>query len=226
MNTNETTTRTKRKGNAIFTITLVLMAFAALPSCSSSETDSIQDKSEDEARKILQNLPELKEEIDEYKEKVNAQELSGSFSGELNGEAFEFAHWDAQNSRVSFSDLTGVVYATISRKPEENVAIKVFSDKWFQKETPYEIPASIYAMKGTDRLEVTYLKKDKRGEYLTRFQTMDGELIVNQFNETGVRISFNGTGLMGDPREQNRVPLSFELELDYNFVSSDVRTIQ
>lgn len=116
MNTNETKTSTKRKENVVFTITLVLVTFTVLTSCSSSEIDPIQGKSEDEARKILQNLPELKEEIDEYREKVKAQELIGNFSGKLNGEAFDFAHWDAQNTRVSFSDLTGVVYTTIGRR--------------------------------------------------------------------------------------------------------------
>lgn len=205
---------------------LILTFLLILQSCGSSETDSLQEEAIDNAKEIFQNIPELKEEIDEYKEKVNAQEITGNISGELDGEPFEFSSWQGENSRVSFTEYTGVVYATISRKPEENVAIKVWTDKWYQKETPYQIPASIYAMEGTDRLEVTYVKKDAHGEYLKQFQTMDGELIVNQFDETGVKISFNGNGLIGDPREQNKVPLSFELDLNYNFVSSDARTIQ
>jgi hypothetical protein len=195
-----------------------------LPSCGSSETDSLEKEAIDNAKEIFQNLPELKEEIDEYKEKVNAQEISGNFVGELNGESFEFNSWQGEKSRISFIEFTGVIHATISRKPQENVTIKVSANKWYEKETPYKIPASIYAMEGTDHLVVTYTKKDSDGEYLKQFQTMDGELIVHQFDETGVKISFDGNGIIGDPRQQNKVPLTFELDLDYNFVSSDVRT--
>jgi hypothetical protein len=195
---------------------------ASTQSCSSDQVEENKSVME-QVDRHLGDVSELKKEIDEKKEKMSSQQLSGTFSGTMDGESFEFSEWDSQNSRVSFLDFSAIITARINQNPQEELTIKLLANKWYDRVTPFDLPASTFVMDGSERLEVIYFKEDENGEYIERFQSGEGKMTAKQFDDEHVRISFEGEGFVGDPRKQERVPLIFEIELDYNFISSDHR---
>ncbi|MDG1331176.1 MAG: hypothetical protein P8P74_02525 [Crocinitomicaceae bacterium] len=201
----------------------VLSILLVFNSCSSSDDSNVQENIE-AAEKILQDLPQLKEEVNQQKEQMNSQQLTGSFKGELSGEAFEFSNWMTNESRISFLDFKGLIYATISKKPMEQVTIEFAADKWSEKDFPLDVAASVYVSENGEYLKVNYVKKDANGDVLSEFQSAEGTMTIKEFNDNRVTISFDGEGFVGDFRKQERTPLNFEIDLDYNFITSDARS--
>lgn len=209
------------RGILFGTVSFTTMMF--LNSCGSGDDPNIQENI-DAAEKILQDLPQLKEEVDEHKEQLNSQQLTGIFKGELNGETFEYSNWNASESRISFLDFKGLVYATISKKPMEQVTIEFAANGWSERTFPLEVAASVYVSENGEYLKVRYVKKDENGGVLNEFQSAEGTMTIKEFSDEKVTISFDGEGFIGDFRQQERAPLSFEIDLDYNFITSDARS--
>ncbi len=213
---------TNRSSFIGITVLAILLVFN---SCSSSDDPNVQENIE-AAEKILQDLPQLKEEVNQQKEQMNSQQLTGSFKGELDGEAFELSNWMASESRISFLDFKGLIYATISKKPMEQVTIEFAAHKWSEKDFPLDVAASVYVAENGEYLKVSYVKKDANGDVLSEFQSAEGTMTIKEFNDKKVTVSFDGEGFVGDFRKQERAPLNFEIDLDYNFITSDARSIQ
>lgn len=192
-------------------------------SCSNG-TNPMEEQAIQDAKEIFSELPELKEEIDEHKEKVNAQEITGTFSGSIDGEPFEFTTWEAQKSRITFLDFKGLINAAINGKPMESLRIEFFANNWYNKQFPVDVAPSLETSDNNEFVKVRYAKENEKGDIIQEFQTADGVLTVNEFSSDHVKISFEGEGFNGDYRNQEKVPLTFEIDLHYNFVSSDARS--
>lgn len=203
----------------------LLVGLIAVGCSSETQVTSEEQRAIKDAKEILSNLPELKEEIDEHEDALNARTLEGAFSGTIDGEAFTFSSWDARRSAITLYDHVANLHGVISSDPFENVSVKIFAQKWWEKALPTEFPASVFEMKEGEYLEVLYWKENGNGDRIQEFRTANGTLTLKAWTKESLKLSFDGEGFIGDFRLQKKVPLTFELELDYNFVTADLRML-
>lgn len=203
----------------------LLIGMIAISCSSETQVTGEEQRAIKDAKEILSNLPELKEEIEEHEDALTARTLEGTFSGTIDGEPFAFSSWDARNSAITLYDHVANLHGVISKGPLENMSVKLFAQNWWEKSVPATLPASVFEMKDNEYLEVLYWKENGNGDRVHEFRTANGTLTLKAWTKESLKLSFDGEGFMGDFRLQKKVPLTFELELDYNFVTADLRKL-
>lgn len=214
----------------LLTILLTTLLITACGKTKKESNDPIIEKSIKEARKKLIELPKIEKEISDYQKKQNNQKVSGDFEMTIDGDKLKTSSWNAANSAIRFYKHRAVFRLRLSEDNKQYMVVTVNCNKDLfpyqgnKKFAPSMYPVSI--LEGNLKQEKTdgYIQfnyyNDNTNE---KYSSVKGAYSLEKLTDSELKLSFNGEMARGDWRQKNFVPASIKLNIQYNFLTDDLR---
>lgn len=204
---------------SLFTITLLTVF-----SCGNKENDKTSEAVK-EGMEILKDLPEIQKEIKSQEEKKNSHNLSGEFSGTLNGSAFNFTDWVAASSRGSFFDGKATFQFYINEELNEYLNITISGASIFNNE---EVSNLAPTMIPFDMADESFMKKFENGFAYVQYKnetnneewsSAKGLVVLKKISNNELLLEWNGEAFLGEWKQKELAPFKGKLSLTFDFLT-------
>lgn len=209
-----------------------LISIAFLFSCGGGDDNSAEARARKDVLNVIKELPTLKKEVDAHEEKLNAQELKGAFKAQFGDVSFDISDWSSVKSTVTFSNdnATFMLYTSDDRKEVISISISMVDSDLFTRLPSTEFQPTMYHLDFKDletmkkklkaNILINYINKNTK----ERYSPFKGKMTLHALTENHLKISFEGEAAIGDYREKHFEPSNVELEFNYNYLTSDIRS--
>lgn len=180
--------------------------------------------------KFVKELPKVQKEIEEHREKLNSQKITGSFQLTIQGDELKTSDWNSANSAIRFYKQRAVFRLRLTDDNKEYIVVTVnCNDKLFpytgdKKFAPSMFPVGIltgnYKQEKTDGYIQFNYYNDNTNE---KYSSVKGTSTLEKLTDSELKIVFNGEMALGDWRQKKFVPANIVLDIEYNFISDDLR---
>ncbi len=166
---------------------------------------------------VIKELPNETEEQKankEFAEEENAHRLEGTFKLVDNDGEQVISSWVSKQSKVNLMDNIFTIRSVSTENDDARFVITIMSPDLFEAEFP--ITTSVSMM---EKSYTNIMYSDANG---VRYSIQSGEATIHELSSEKISMSFIGKALKGESGDP--ISLSIDMDMEFNFISQDLRT--
>lgn len=197
----------------IKTMALAIMTLTLISCGNETDTKQVQDAMKDGVE-TLQDLPEMKKEINKTQEAIENSTLNGKLSMILDDKGMILSTWDKRKSYLRFFDEKIVVRASRRKEQGQSIAIKINGSKLYEAQEKVYKTMNLGISEGS-YAEFTFYDTNK-GETDSPIIATDGEFVLSEIKDGYIQITFKGKGTQGKYEDKKEIDLSVDFQMDFS----------
>jgi len=186
-----------------------LFLLAACGNQTPQEKEAFEDVLE-----VVENLPELLEE-EEIVAEENTDKMKGSLKLHTDKKDITVSTWLARRSSTTFMDINFSLQACSDGDCTKKMLVSVSGPDIHNQALPFTLSASPFEEYNA---KITFVDADK-----TEYYTQEGEFELTALSENHFTLSFNGDIFEGIGMAGGKIPATFDIDFEFNFISTDIR---